>query len=227
MRQRERSAANDKLKKLEEENQRLKRMLEQKAGPPGGAEKKRKADAEPERPAKKPKAAEAPAKKAKNKDVGSKAPKGARTDDSNFMKMIREQGLDKAASAAKSKGKGGSGGSGGGGSKSELQAALEEDLREIEELKSKLGGKWRDELAQDGWLDLFDSMDSECPFPRTPACPPASSRPPARNLLAHAVVSRRLRCVMHLRCNVFDADLGQDSGEEDPFGDSDGEHDSP
>ena len=74
--QRERSAANDKLRKLEEENQRLKRMLEQQAGNPGGLSKKRKAAAEPERPAKKPEAAEPPAKKAKNKDPGSKTPKG-------------------------------------------------------------------------------------------------------------------------------------------------------
>jgi hypothetical protein len=31
---------------------------------------------------------------------------------------------------------------------------------------------------------------------------------------------------MHMRCNVCDADLGQNSGEEDPLGDSDEEHDS-
>jgi hypothetical protein len=152
--QRERSAANDKLRKLEEENQRLKRMLEQQPGHPGGLDKKRKAAAEPERPAKKPEAAEPPAKKAKDKDPGRKAPKGIGKDDSNFMKMIREQGLDKDAPASQGKGKGGSS------SKSQMQTALEQDLREIEDLKAKLGGNWRDELAQDGWLDLFDSMDN-------------------------------------------------------------------
>jgi hypothetical protein len=167
--QRERSAANDKLRKLEEENQRLKRMLEQQPGHPGGLDKKRKAAAEPERPAKKPEAAEPPAKKAKDNDPGRKAPKGIGKDDSNFMKMIREQGLDKDAPASQGKGKGGSS------SKSQMQTALEQDLREIEELKAKLGGNWRDELAQDGWLDLFDSMDSESPFPRPHPCPPPAA----------------------------------------------------
>jgi len=45
-----------------------------------------------------------------------------------------------------------------------LRMAMEEDLREIDELKHKLGGNWRDEMAEDGWLDLFDAMDSTGPL---------------------------------------------------------------
>jgi hypothetical protein len=154
--QKERSGAKDKMKKLEEENLRLKRMLQaQQSGGPqdasasGGVAKKRKAAAEPDHTAKKPKGSEPASKPAGKKDATGKT-KGKERDngkESNFMKLIREQGLDKSSS-------------GGQGGKTKMQMALEEDLREIEELKAKLGGNWRGELAEDGWLDLFDAMDN-------------------------------------------------------------------
>lgn len=221
--QRERSAANDKLKKLEEENQRLKWMLGKgkQAGHQGGLDMKRKAAAEPERPAKKPEAVEPPAKKAKNRDSGSKTHKGNVKCDSNFMKMIREQGLDKDPPVSQGKGKGGSG------SKSQWPASLEQDLREIEELKAKLGGNWRDELAQDGWLDLFDSMDSEYPFPHPQPCPPpgAPASPRWRLACTYPCVHTASAHNAHA-CHVCGADLGRNPCGEDFLGDSDEEHDS-
>jgi len=159
--QRERSAANDKVRKLEEENLRLKRMLEQQGGKnAGGAQesgKKRKATSEePEQHSKQAKGDQQPGKKSK-KDPGGKSKGKLDQDESNFMKMIRDQGLDTPSTTK-----------GVGSNKSTTQAALEQDLREIEELKAKLGGNWRGELAEDGWLDLFDSLDSKlhsCPTP--------------------------------------------------------------
>ncbi len=55
-------------------------------------------------------------------------------EESNFMKLIREQGLDKSG--------------GGKEGKTAIELALEEDLREIEELKKKLGGNWREDMAE-------------------------------------------------------------------------------
>ena len=55
-------------------------------------------------------------------------------EESNFMKLIREQGLDKRG--------------GGKEGKTAIELALEEDLREIEELKKKLGGNWREDMAE-------------------------------------------------------------------------------
>ena len=119
-----------------------------------GAGKKRKPTPEPQQPAKKSKVDVQPSKASSKHAAGVKG-KGSSKEESNFMKLIREQGLDKVGAA-----------SGGGKGKSAHELALEEDLREIEELKAKLGGAWRDELADDGWLDLFDSLDSEFPPPR-------------------------------------------------------------
>jgi len=109
--QKERSSANDKMKKLEEENQRLKKMLESKKGQPQqqGRQKedtaqqtgpKRKASGGTEAPAKKAKAGKAkdadkPAQKSKQMLFDRKE-----KDDSNFMKLIRQQGLDNVGSAA-------------------------------------------------------------------------------------------------------------------------------
>ena len=149
----------DKLKKLEEENMRLKLLVEQQQGKSPRQQEagtKRRSGSGAEGEAKRRKAAEQPeptkklTKKSVSDESGSKS-KGHAKEESNFMKMIREQGLASAGSAS---------GKGDKGSKAPLQAALEEDLREIEELKQKLGSNWRGELAEDGWLDLFDSFDN-------------------------------------------------------------------
>ena len=162
------SPVRDAMKKLEEENLRLKRMLAAQQGKvpkmeqggtvsnsAQGHGQKRKPAVDSAQPAKRPlPGLPHPAEKTSKKQRKMEGKGQAQVQkQSNFMKLIREQGLDTVSQP-----------SGGDGqvtqSKTAVQLALEEDLREIEELKGKLGGNWRAELEEDGWLDLFDSMDN-------------------------------------------------------------------
>jgi len=157
--QQKRAQESQALHKLQEENARLKAQLQQsQTGGSAGSGGKRKADEDESSAAKKRPKNDTGARGATSKKDAGRLDKAASKgqaakgtvkkgkaqggEESNFMRMVREQGL-----------------SAGGDDKSELRRLIEEDEKEIERLTKKLGSNFRQGMKDDGWLDFFDSLD--------------------------------------------------------------------